>query len=95
MSDKLTLTLRLMALFLSHPNEWLDAQTRVVPVAGFGGFRARISDCRAQGLDIRNRVRRVTRDGRTFTISEYKFVPRQPRNLLEVAEMQTQTEASC
>jgi hypothetical protein len=63
------------AFFKARPNEWIDA----VALEGVGGrqaWRTRVSECRRQGMNIENRVRRernVIGDG--YTVSEYRYVP--------------------
>jgi hypothetical protein len=94
MSDKLTMVDRLEASFRARPWTWIDGR-ELGRVAGFYGWRSRVSDLRARGLRITNRIRRIkTTDGVTVAqVSEYRFEP--PTNLLDLAEARSQTEASC
>ena len=64
--------------FRAHPHEWINAQKVFVKMAGFGGWRTRISECRTDlGMRIDNRQRHVTdpETQETFTVSEYRWVP--------------------
>lgn len=63
---------RLAAHFQAHPNTWLDARG-LLSVAGFGGWRTRVSDLRRAPyhMTIKNRTRRVG----GYTTSEYRYVP--------------------
>lgn len=68
---------RLEAYFKARPGVWLDGH-ELIRIAGTFGLRSRISDVRARGLDIENRLRHETRDGVTYTVTEYKFTPAMP-----------------
>jgi hypothetical protein len=69
---------RLAAFFRAHPDRWVDGR-EISRVAGYGGFRSRISDLRKLGLLIVNRQSRVlVAPGRRITKSEYKFVTAPP-----------------
>ena len=64
-------------LFKARPHEWIDGRV-FAHMAGYGGWRTRISECRTDlGMVIQNRVRRgIHPDTEAeWTISEYKFVP--------------------
>lgn len=89
------LTDRVVALFISRPNRWIDAH-EIAKAGGFAGWRSRISDARARGMSIRNHQRTVrTADGvKVYRVTEYMFMPRPPATLLEIAEAQNQ-EAAC
>jgi hypothetical protein len=89
MSQKLTLTDRVMALFMANPGRWLDGHL-IAREGGYAAWRSRISEARARGLDIRNRQRIVKTDGgtRLFKVTEYRYTP--PADLLEIAERPAQ-----
>lgn len=75
----MSLTERLVAYFEAKPLTWIDARD-LLAVAGFAGWRGRISECRRPpySMDIYNRQSRTqTPDGRSWTTSEYRYVPRQ------------------
>jgi hypothetical protein len=71
-------TERLAAFFQAHPNEWISALD-LMPIAGGLSWRTRVSDCRRRphNLTIENRQRRVRQDGRSFVVSEYRYLPRE------------------
>lgn len=71
-----SLTAKVAALFRSNPDRWIDSEA-IAAVGGRCAWRTRIADARRHphNLEIRNRVRRVTVDGKTFTVSEYRHVP--------------------
>jgi hypothetical protein len=86
MAERPTFTDRVADLFRSMPGQWIDGRT-LAQVGGFAAWRSRVSDARlAYGMDIRNRQRRETRDGREVVVTEYCYFP-QPR-ALEHAEDQ-------
>ena len=68
----MTLNEKLAAFFLARPNRWIDAH-ELLRVAGFAGWRTRVSDLRKPpfNLQIENRWR--VQDG--YRISEYRLVP--------------------
>lgn len=67
-----TLTDRLANLFATQVGEWHGPHT-LANVAGFSGWRARISECRQLGFTIENRQHRLKRgDGSHVTLSEYR-----------------------
>lgn len=70
-SSKQTMCERLAMHFKAHPDTWLDARG-LLSVAGFGGWRTRISNLRypPYNMQIVNRTRRE----HGYTVSEYKFV---------------------
>lgn len=72
----MTLAAQLARYFEARPNVWIDARA-FLDVAGFAAWRSRISDLRRApfSMQIDNRTRRETFMGRTFTVSEYRFVP--------------------
>jgi hypothetical protein len=80
----MTLNDKLEAHFKAHPGEWQDGK-RLAEIAGYGGWRNRITDLRLiRKLDIENRRYRVTRsDGSSYTKSEYVY---RPASLLEMAD---------
>jgi hypothetical protein len=66
----------LAAYFQAHSNEWVDAR-QLLSIAGFAGWRTRISDLRKPpfSMEIQNRVyKQVNLAGERYTVSEYKFV---------------------
>lgn len=66
---------RVADYFKARPGVWIDGRA-FESVGGRYAWRSRIADCRTElGMDIENRQRRVTQDGRTFKISEYRFLP--------------------
>jgi len=96
MSDKCSILDALVAFLLTHPNVWHDGRV-FAERFGYAGWRTRISEARTQRqMDIRNRVRTVRTGDRTklYRVTEYMFVPRAPRTLLEIAEAAVQ-EATC
>jgi len=75
MSDHPTFTQRVVAHFLSHPGEWVDAEV-LMRIGGRYAFRTRVSDARKQLGVIENRQRKVREpDGRAYVVSEYRYVP--------------------
>jgi hypothetical protein len=70
-----SLAAQLAQFFRRHPNEWVDARD-LLAVAGFAGWRGRISEIRRPPYDlhIRNRQRRVKRPDGDLVISEYMNV---------------------
>lgn len=76
------------AYFRAHPNQDVDAQAVFLPMAGYGGWRSRVSECRTKlGMDIpKPRVVTVQLpDGRTIRKSFYRYVPRVERPTIEEA----------
>jgi len=72
-----SLTERLAEYFKARPNEWIDGR-ELSRVAGTYGWRTRTSELRTQrGLTIENRQRHVKTPDGQYTISEYRFVPRE------------------
>ena len=74
----MTLTEKVAAYFRAHPNRWINAQVELEPLAGYGGWRSRVSECRtALKMNIEKpRVITVTReDGRRSRQSFYRYVP--------------------
>lgn len=72
-----TLTAKLAAFFRERPGVWHDGRV-IAGVAGYAGFRGRISDIRRPPFNMRveNRTRRPRgRDGIRFTVSEYRYIP--------------------
>ena len=72
----MTLIARLAAYFKARPNEWVDARA-LLSVAGFGGWRTRVSDLRRRpyDMDIRNKVSTRLVNGVRITDSHYQYVP--------------------
>jgi hypothetical protein len=70
-----TLAKRVAALFRSRPGEWIDV-TEFAAIAGIGGWRTRISDCRRYfGMPIEQRTFKWP-DKRNR--SRYMYTPAQP-----------------
>lgn len=65
---------RLAAFFRAHPGEWIDGRT-IATIAGSYAWRTRVSDVRRPpfNMSVTNRQRRVTENGKTFTVSEYLY----------------------
>jgi hypothetical protein len=63
---------RLAAYLLQRPGIYIDG-LELAKVGGAYGWRTRLSDCRANGMRIENRQRRVGRR----VVSEYRYVPEQ------------------
>jgi hypothetical protein len=43
-------------------------------VGGYAGWSARVRDLRKLGMSVEQRDYRVERDGRKFTVSEYRLI---------------------
>lgn len=71
-----SLTATLAAYFLARPNAWIDGRELAI-VAGFAGWRSRISDVRRApfSMPIRNRQRFVKRPDGGYVVTEYMYVP--------------------
>lgn len=80
-----TFNRRVEVLFRSRPGEWIDGR-ELAAVGGAYGWRTRVSDVRRSGLNITNRVRRVKTPTGEFVVSEYKYQPPTPTDLLQIAE---------
>ena len=68
---------RLAAYFRERPSRWIDG-AELASIAGRYAWRTRASDLRRPPFNMRilNRQRHLrTDDGRTITISEYRFDP--------------------
>jgi hypothetical protein len=72
----MTLNDKLEAFLRARPNEWIDGRV-IAEVAGYAGYRNRITDLRLlRGLRIDNDKRPFRReDGKTVTKSYYRYVP--------------------
>lgn len=68
--SRLSLTARLAAYFRVREGEWVNAR-ELLNVAGFAGWRTRVSDLRKPPyrMTIENRTRRVN----GITVSEYRY----------------------
>jgi hypothetical protein len=74
-AERLSLCDKLEAYLKARPNQWIDGK-RFETVAGGYGWRTRVSDLRRKrGMRIENRVRTIKRDGYSFKVSEYLYVP--------------------
>ena len=73
--DAATFTANVARFFIAHENQWIPA-TALEAVGGRQAWRTRVSDCRkVYGMRIDNRCRRIVEpDGRTWTLSEYRYV---------------------
>lgn len=73
-----SLTTRLAVFFRERPGQWVDARTELVPRFGFGGWRTRVSQLRYPpfNMQIDNDWRNVTRDGKTWRESAYRYTPK-------------------
>lgn len=79
--DGRSLTALVARHFAERPGEWVDMHT-LARLAGTGGWRTRTSECRRPpySMTIENRQRRVKlADGRTITVSEYRFLAKDSR----------------
>ena len=77
-----TLTAKLARHFEQHPNTWLDARG-LLSVAGFGGWRTRVSDLRKPpySMVIENKVSTRVIEGQRITDSFYRYVPAAERQI--------------
>lgn len=62
--------------FSARPGQWVSA-IELERIGGRQAWRTRVSDCRRVfGMTIQNRVRTIVEpDGRTWRLSEYRYVP--------------------
>lgn len=67
----MTLNEKLAAFFRQHQGEWIDAR-RLLPIAGFAGWRTRVSDLRKPpySMTIENRWT----DNGEYRVSEYRYI---------------------
>ncbi len=82
----MTLTDQMAAYFRAHPHRWIHWD-RLIAIGGRGGWRTRVSECRAElGMAIEKpRVReRRSPSGKKYRVVFYRYAP--PRTLLEIAE---------
>jgi len=68
-----SLTGRVYALLDAHRGQWVDGR-EIAQVGGYAGWSARVRDLRKLGYVVEQRDYRVERDGRKFTISEYRLL---------------------
>jgi hypothetical protein len=68
-----SLTGRVYALLDAHRGQWVDGR-EIAQVGGYAGWSARVRDLRKLGYVVEQRDYRVERDGRKFTVTEYKLV---------------------
>jgi hypothetical protein len=82
-----TRTAALAEFFRGRPLVWIDGAD-LGAIAGRYAWRSRISDLRHGPffMNIENRQRRARQDGRSFVISEYRFVPREVARKEESAD---------
>ena len=74
--DAATFTAAVARYFRARPGVWVRA-TDLERVGGRQAWRTRVSDARRQyGMTIENRCRSVRwEDGKTYRLSEYRWVP--------------------
>jgi len=72
----MTLTDTVAQAFKAHPGQLFSMQ-QLAKLAGTGGWRSRVSDCRTKlGMRIENyQQRRKLPDGRVIRESFYRYVP--------------------
>jgi hypothetical protein len=68
-----SLTGRVYALLDAHRGQWVDGR-EIMQVGGYAGWSARVRDLRKLGYTVEQRDYRVERDGRKFTVTEYRLV---------------------
>jgi hypothetical protein len=68
-----SLTGRVYALLDAHRGQWVDGR-EIAQVGGYAGWSARVRDLRKLGYTVEQRDYRVERDGRKFTVSEYRLL---------------------
>jgi hypothetical protein len=84
----MTLCARLAAYFRDHAGRWIDGKV-LAELAGGYAWRTRCSDLRKPpfGMTIENRQRQlVSSTGRTFKVSEYRYVPSQETKHLSLID---------
>jgi hypothetical protein len=74
-AERLSLCDKLEAYLKARAGIWIDGRM-FGPIAGEFAWRTRISNLRRdRGMKIENRVRTIKREGFSYRISEYMFVP--------------------
>ena len=68
-----SLTGRVYALLDAHRGQWVDGR-EIAQVGGYAGWSARVRDLRKFGFTVEQRDYRVERDGRKFTVTEYRLL---------------------
>jgi DNA-binding response OmpR family regulator len=68
-----SLTGRVYALLDAHRGQWVDGR-EIAQVGGYAGWSARVRDLRKLGYVVEQRDYRVERDGRKFTVTEYRLL---------------------
>jgi DNA-binding response OmpR family regulator len=68
-----SLTGRVYALLDAHRGEWVDGR-EIAQVGGYAGWSARVRDLRKLGYTVEQQDYRVERDGRKFTVTEYRLL---------------------
>jgi DNA-binding response OmpR family regulator len=68
-----SLTGRVYALLDAHRGQWVDGR-EIMQVGGYAGWSARVRDLRKLGMSVEQRDYRVERDGRKFTVTEYRLL---------------------
>jgi hypothetical protein len=68
-----SLTGRVYALLDAHWGQWVDGR-EIAQVGGYAGWSARVRDLRKLSYTVEQRDYRVERDGRKFTVSEYRLL---------------------
>jgi hypothetical protein len=61
------------ALLDAHRGQWVDGR-EIAQVGGYAGWSARVRDLRKLGCVVEQRDYRVERDGRKFTVTEYRLL---------------------
>jgi hypothetical protein len=68
-----SLTGLVYALLDAHRGQWVDGRA-ISEVGGYAGWSARVRDLRKLGYVVEQRDYRVERDGRKFTVTEYRLL---------------------
>ncbi len=68
-----SLTGRVYALLDAHRGQWVDGRA-IAQVGGYAGWSARVRDLRKLGYTVEQRDYLVERDGRKFTVTEYRLL---------------------
>jgi DNA-binding response OmpR family regulator len=68
-----SLTGRVYALLDAHRGQWVDGR-EIAQVGGYAGWSARVRDLRKLGYVVEQQDYRVERDGRKFTVTEYRLL---------------------
>jgi len=77
-----SLTSQLVSFFQAQPHRWIDGRA-LASRFGVYAWRSRVADARRPpfNLCIENRQsRQVGENGRTYTCSEYRYIPTEPQS---------------